>query len=87
MIHMMAALVLTEANSLMIPKDCSASGNAVRVVSTGLASFIFTVIFYLYFSVFTNLITSVTYTQIAGEMRLTCCSRRLVTWSSVSERF
>uniref|UniRef100_A0A1J3IKI0 BRO1 domain-containing protein n=1 Tax=Noccaea caerulescens TaxID=107243 RepID=A0A1J3IKI0_NOCCA len=33
-IHMMAALVLTEANSLMIPKYCSASGNGVRVVST-----------------------------------------------------
>ncbi|XP_010453509.1 PREDICTED: uncharacterized protein LOC104735418 [Camelina sativa] len=33
-IHMMAALALTEANSLMIPKDCSASGNGVRVVST-----------------------------------------------------
>ncbi|CAE5977137.1 unnamed protein product [Arabidopsis arenosa] len=38
-IHMMAALALTEANSLMIPKDCyaSGSGNGVRVVSTGLA--------------------------------------------------
>ncbi|KAG7609135.1 BRO1 domain [Arabidopsis suecica] len=35
-IHMMAALALTEANSLMIPKDCyaSGSGNGVRVVST-----------------------------------------------------
>ncbi|KAL1188971.1 hypothetical protein V5N11_029075 [Cardamine amara subsp. amara] len=33
-IHMMAALALTEANSLMIPKNCSASGNGVRVVST-----------------------------------------------------
>lgn len=37
-IHMMAALALTEANSLMIPKDSSVSGNGVRVVSTGLAS-------------------------------------------------
>ncbi|CAL9230215.1 unnamed protein product [Arabidopsis halleri] len=36
-IHMMAALALAEANSLMIPKDCyaSGSGNGVRVVSTG----------------------------------------------------
>ncbi|CAH8271029.1 unnamed protein product [Arabidopsis lyrata] len=35
-IHMMAALALTEANSLMIPKNCyaSGSGNGVRVVST-----------------------------------------------------
>ncbi|KAJ0243469.1 Endosomal targeting BRO1-like domain-containing protein [Hirschfeldia incana] len=41
-IHMMAALALTEANSLMIPKGCSASGKGcsasgkgVRVVSSG----------------------------------------------------
>ncbi|CAN8256392.1 unnamed protein product [Cochlearia groenlandica] len=33
-IHMMASLALTEANSLMIPKDCSVSGDGVRVVST-----------------------------------------------------
>ncbi|KAL0887947.1 hypothetical protein Bca101_011930 [Brassica carinata] len=34
-IHMMAALALTEANSLMIPKGCSGSGNGVRVVTSG----------------------------------------------------
>ncbi|KAF3552030.1 hypothetical protein DY000_02000558 [Brassica cretica] len=33
-IHMMAALALTEANSLMIPKACSDSSNSVRVVSS-----------------------------------------------------
>ncbi|CAH8292319.1 unnamed protein product [Eruca vesicaria subsp. sativa] len=33
-IHMMAALALTEANSLMIPKTCSDSSNSVRVVSS-----------------------------------------------------
>ncbi|KFK25635.1 hypothetical protein AALP_AA8G140200 [Arabis alpina] len=33
-IHMMATLALTEANSLMIPKDSSVSGIGVRVVST-----------------------------------------------------
>jgi len=46
-IHMMAALALTEANSLMIPKDCyaSGSGNGVRVVSTGVASLTFTLLF------------------------------------------
>ena len=37
-IHMMAALALTEANSLMIPRACSDSSNSVRVVSSGLAS-------------------------------------------------
>lgn len=49
-IHMMAALALTEANTLMIPKNCytssgSGSGNGVRVVSTGLASLAFTLFF------------------------------------------
>ncbi|WZZ38299.1 hypothetical protein YC2023_034558 [Brassica napus] len=34
LIHMMAALALTEANSLMIPKACSDSSNSVRVVSS-----------------------------------------------------
>lgn len=48
-IHMMAALALTEANSLMIPKNCyaSGSGNGVRVVSTGLASFTLILLFLL----------------------------------------
>ena len=45
-IHMMAALAMAEANSLMIPKDRSGSGHGVRVVSSGLASWIFTVIFH-----------------------------------------
>lgn len=48
-IHMMAALALTEANTLMIPKNCytsgSGSGNGVRVVSTGLASLASTLFF------------------------------------------
>ncbi|CAN7035337.1 hypothetical protein Bca4012_046266 [Brassica carinata] len=34
-IHMMAALAMAEANSLMIPKDRSGSGHGVRVVSSG----------------------------------------------------
>ncbi|CAH8328216.1 unnamed protein product [Eruca vesicaria subsp. sativa] len=34
-IHMMAALALAEANSLMIPKNRSGPGNGVRVVSSG----------------------------------------------------
>ncbi|KAJ4882855.1 Endosomal targeting BRO1-like domain-containing protein [Raphanus sativus] len=34
-IHMMAALALAEANSLMIPEDSSASGHGVCVVSSG----------------------------------------------------
>ncbi|CAN6873313.1 unnamed protein product [Brassica oleracea] len=33
-IHMMAALAMAEANSLMIPKDRSGSGHGVRVVSS-----------------------------------------------------
>ena len=44
-IHMMAALALTEANSLMIPRACSDSSNSVRVVSSGLAPWIFTLTF------------------------------------------
>ncbi|CAF1784955.1 BnaC09g43170D [Brassica napus] len=34
-IHMMAALAMAEANSLMIPKNRSGSGHGVRVVSSG----------------------------------------------------